>query len=139
MILLRELRMFVLVRIDSERIVMKKTLYFISAFLLLGVFTSCEKYELDDHCPEENQAPYVNPQELRVNDDSDNEEGKRPSQKSSIEDSENSNVDSTTSNDGGVEDPSDKPNGDDLINDDSDNEDEGGRPRNPKGSGKSPK
>lgn len=122
----------------SDNKTMKKTLYFIFAFLFLGVFTSCEKFELDDHCPEENQENYVNPQDQRVNDDSDSEEtgetGK-PSIKSTAEDSQHGNNDSGTSNGNGSGDDSDSgnPDDDDLINDDSDNEDEGERPRNPNG------
>lgn len=125
----------VYLRKNLSNLIMKRTLYFISFITILGALASCEKFELDDHCPEENQEQQINPQELRINDDSDSEETGKPNLKSeSASNHEGDSTTSTSSNDGSNNDSdSGNPDDDDLINDDSDDEDEGGRPQNPNG------
>lgn len=116
----------------------------LSFFLILVLFVGCEKFELDDHCPD-SEGPTINPQELRVNDDSDREEEAIVSGKTiSAQDEDldlHQNESSFGSEDGGG--TSDTDDNDDLVNDDSDDEDEGVRPRIPGGTsgsgGSSPK
>lgn len=105
----------------------------ITFLLVLALLAGCEKFELDDHCPE-NEGPMVNPQELRVNDDTDSEDEVKPGTKSlSAQDNnlnQNEVIYGTSGDDGNTGDGND----DDLVNDDSDDEDEGVRPRVPGGS-----
>lgn len=88
-----------------------RNILFYLAFLSSFAFISCEKFELEEHCPEEDHIE-ANPQDLRsfVNDDSDDEESTLQLNGSSVDGS-----------DGGDDD-------DDFVNDDSDNEDEAGQP-----------
>jgi hypothetical protein len=90
----------------------------VSLFLFVGTLTfSCEKIELEDHCPEEEfYVPVVNPGDVKSNSGSDKEESNGFSLSASIDDGPD---DSVTSR------------GDDLINDDSDNEDESQTSRTP--------
>jgi len=109
----------------------------ISLLIILGLFVGCEKFELDDHCPENEHEVFINPQDLRVNDDSDREDELAPGHKTlsaSDGDLELSTTNLGNQNGGGTGDDS----SDDLVNDDSDDEDEGVRPRipgNPSGLG----
>lgn len=123
---------------------MKQSIFVISALSLLAFFTSCEKFELEDHCPEEEQnETFENPQELRVNDDSDSEESGSSSNQTTrgfSSDSESGikgDQKSAIGKPDGSGDDADE-DGEDLINDDSDNEDEGAdQSRRPGGSGTS--
>lgn len=132
---------------------MKAANLFLSLFLITGLFlTGCEKFELEDHCPEEEQSVDYNPQDLRVNDDTDNEEelGSEFNSKSldnkSLDGSDagngglNQDSPAENGNDSGSGDNTDDSSGDDddTVNDDSDNEDEHPRrPQDPAGSGSS--
>lgn len=116
---------------------MKAAKLFLSFFLISGLILSgCEKFELEDHCPEEEQNIDYNPQELRVNDDTDNEEelGSGVSNKS-LDASDGSNgglhqdTPADNGNDNGSEEGDTSDDSDDTVNDDSDNEDE--HPRRP--------
>jgi hypothetical protein len=89
-----------------------QTLRFITLLALVGIFfSSCEKLELEDHCPEEQTGPTWSPGDVRVN---------------------GSNSDITRFDDGidqvfgeGSGDSNESDDKfDDLVNDDSDNEDE---------------
>lgn len=117
---------------------MKKTLYFTSALLIFGLFIGCEKFELEDHCPEEDQqGAQFDPQDVRstVNDDSDSEDDVKPGTRSLDDDGNQHGLDNNTINKGqssdGSSDGNDDDETDDLINDDSDDEDEGEKPRSP--------
>jgi hypothetical protein len=93
-----------------------QTFRLLALIAFVGVFfSSCEKLELEDHCPEEQTGPTWNPGDLKVNDDSDNEFNRFDD--SSLQD--NVFGDGSDSSDNSDDKPSD-----DLVNDDSDNEDE---------------
>jgi len=111
---------------------MKNIFQLTSLLLVLGLFTACEKFELDDHCPEDGQQEaQFNPQDMRVNDDSDDEEasttivnkstdadGQGAFNKNSVSSTSNTSDNATRGGDD-----------DEFINDDSDDEDEGPKPR----------
>lgn len=116
---------------------MKAAQFILSIFLVTGIiFSGCEKFELEDHCPEEEQNIDHNPQDLRVNDDTDNEEelGSEVNNKSLDGSGFNGSLNQSTPADHGNDSGSDgeddtSGDNDDTVNDDSDNEDE--HPRRP--------
>lgn len=122
---------------------MKATKIFLSLTLIAGLgLSGCEKFELEEHCPEEEQNIDYNPQDLRVNDDTDNEEelGSEVSNQTLdgsgvFDGSLTPNTYNNFGNDSGDGDGDDvTDDGDDTVNDDSDNEDEHPRrPKNPSG------
>jgi hypothetical protein len=108
-----------------------------SLLLATSLFVGCEKFELEDHCPEDeqNSTSYGDPQDYRVNDDSDSEEsGSHAKSFNAAGSIELDEAQQTMGSTGDSSDGSDDSDDDDLINDDSDNEDEGGQPRKPSGS-----
>jgi hypothetical protein len=103
-----------------------RNIIFYLAFISSFAFISCEKFELEEHCPEGDHVE-ANPQDLRsfVNDDSDDEESTLQLSGSSADGSEGGITPDSTNEDGPEENNDDDG---DLVNDDSDNEDEAGQP-----------
>lgn len=112
---------------------MKKFVTLLSLLLVTTLFVGCEKFELEDHCPEEeqNSTSYGDPQDYRVNDDSDSEESGAHSKALSA--GGDVDLDEGQTSMGSSDGSEGNDDSDDLINDDSDNEDEGGQPRKPSG------
>jgi hypothetical protein len=93
-----------------------QTLRLLTLLAFVGLFfSSCEKLELEDHCPEEEQTdPTWDPGDVRVNDST--------SKLTRLDDEQNLD---NVYGEGGSDDSDDSQDSpDDMVNDDSDNEDE---------------
>lgn len=112
---------------------MKKYTSILTLLIFFTAFTACEKTELDGHCPAEgqNSQSFADPQDLRVNDDSDQEDA-GPSTNKNLSATNNdftlteSTLQGASANNNDTANEGGESNG--LVNDDSDDEEEGRRP-----------
>ncbi len=110
-----------------------KTSRIILWVLALGLVTSCEKFELNEHCPKDD--PSVDAQQARatVNDDSDQEDGVSRAMDGTLDASGDPLIEQSSTS-GGNTGEGDDTSDDDFVNDDSDNEEEATTAKQPSGS-----